>query len=257
MRFRELLQAAQRVIIADADLDNKAIKYIQQLRGETTPPFLIRNDYKASGYPVRFISSPNASAVIGELLQDVKAGKRVYVATDSKRGSKRIDQLIKEIDPEVRSLLINSETSGGDIAQAFMEAPDDFLKSDPIQVVIARPSAGTGISIEEKHFEQIYGIFWGASSTDADMLQALGRVRESAPRVVWCSKLGRNFSKAGRDTSSLKLRNLLKQKTNANTLLIRASLSEHSYSHITSYDWANDPHIGYWAETEAQGNRSM
>ena len=114
-----------------------------------------------------------------------------------------------------------------------------------------------GISIEEKHFEQIYGIFWGASSTDADMSQALGRVREAIPRVVWCSKLGRNFSKAGRETSSLKLRNLLKQKTDANTLLIRASLSEHSYSHITSYDWANDPHIGYWAETEAQGNRSM
>ena len=257
MRFRELLQAARRVIIADADLDNKAIEYIQQLRGDTTPPFLICNDYKAPGYPVRFISSPNASAVINELLQDVKAGKRIYVATDSKRGSKRIDQLIKEINPDVRSLLINSETSGSDIAQAFMEAPDDFLKSDPIQVVIASPSAGTGISIEEKHFEQVYGIFWGASSTDADMSQALGRVREAAPRVVWCSKLGRNFSKAGRDASALKLRNLLKQKTDANTLLIRASLSEHSYNYIISYDWTNDPHIGYWAETEAQSNRSM
>lgn len=257
MRFRELLQAAQRVIVADADLDNKAIRYIQQLRGDTTLPFLIRNDYKAPGYPVRFISSPNASAVISELLQDVKAGKQVYVATDSKRGSKRVNQLIKEVNPDVQSLLINSETSGSDLAQAFMEAPDRFLESNPIQVVIASPSAGTGISIEANYFDRVYGIFWGASSTDADMSQALGRVRAAAPRVVWCSKLGRNFSKAGRDTSALKLRNLLKQKTDANTLLIRASLSEHSYDHINSYDWANDPHIGYWAETEAQSNRSM
>ena len=256
-RFRELLQAARRVIIADADLDNKVIRYIQQLREETTPPFLIYNDYKAPGYPVRFITAPNASAIIYELMQDIQEGKRIYVATDSKRGSTRIEKLIKELGQDIQSLLINSETSGSDIAQAFMEDPDHFLKSNPLQIVIASPSAGTGISIERSHFDKVYGIFWGASSTDADMSQALGRVREAAPRVVWCSKLGRNFSKAGRDTSPLKLKNLLKQKMDANTLLIRASLSEDSYGSIHSYDWASNPHIGYWAETEAQSNRSM
>ena len=256
-RFRELLQAAQRVIIADADLDNKVIRYIQQLREEAAPPFLIYNDYKAPGYPVRFISAPNASAIIDELIRDIQAGKQIYVATDSKRGSARVEKLIKELNQGVQSLLINSETSGSNIAQAFMEAPDHFLCNNPLQVVIASPSAGTGISIEERHFDKVYGIFWGASSTDADMSQALGRVREAAPRVVWCAKLGRNFSKAGRDTSPLKLKNLLKQKADANTLLIRASLSEDSYSSLRNYDWASDPHIGYWAESEAQSNRSM
>jgi hypothetical protein len=256
MRFRELVQAAQRVIVADADLDNKAIDYLQQLRGDTARPFLICNDYKAPGYAVRFIESPDATAVISELLKEVRAGKRIYVATDSKRGSKRVDKLIKDIGG-IHSLLINSETSGSGVAQAFMEAPDNFLKSNLIQVVIASPSAGTGISIEEDHFDKIYGIFWGASCTDADMSQALSRVRQASPRVVWCAKYGQNFSKVGRETSPLKLKDLLKQKADANTLLIRASLSDLGYSGISKYDWANDPHIGYWAETEAQLNRSM
>ena len=49
----------------------------------------------------------------------------------------------------------------------------------------------------------------------SDMSQSLIRVRESVPRVVWCAKYGRSFSKVGRETNSIKLLDLLRQKTNA------------------------------------------
>ena len=257
MRFRELLQAARRVIIADADLDNKAIAYIQELRGDTTKPFLIINDYQAPGYDVRFIESPDASAITGELLDDLIAGRRIYIATDSRRSSKRVNRLISELQGKLPHLLINSETSGGPIERAFMENPDQHLSLIALQAVTASPSAGTGISIEGNHFDKVYGLFYGGSITDADMAQALLRVRDNVPRVVWCAKYGRSFSKVSRETSPQKLLNVLKQKTDANTLLIRSGLSELASNAISGYDWANDAHVNYWAKTEAERNRSM
>ena len=257
MRFRALVQAAQRVILADADIDNKAIEYIHSLRGDMQPAFLVRNDYKAPGYPVQFIEAPDSSAITGMLLNDVRAGLRVFIATDSKGASKRLDRVISTLQEQLPKLLINSETSGGDVEQAFMTAPDQHLSATTLQVVTASPSAGTGLSIEGDHFDRVYGIFYGNSITDADMAQALLRVRASVPRVVWCAKHGLGFSKVGRQTHSLKLLNLLKQKTDANTLLIRASLSELGREQIATYDWANDPNIHYWADIEAQRNRSM
>ena len=255
--FSELLQAARRVIIADADLDNAAINYIQQLRGDGSRPFLIRNDYQAPGYAVRFIESADASAITGELLRDLQAGLRVYVATDSKRASKRIHRLIKELKREIPALLINSETSGGADVRSFMEAPDRYLSAIAPQAVVTSPSAATGLSIEGSHFDKVYGIFYGSSSTDAGMSQSLIRLRAPVPRVVWCSKYGRNFSKVGRESSASKLRNLLEQKSAATgTLLIRAGLSEIGSS-LKAHDWAGDRHIGYWSKIEAQRNRSM
>ena len=276
-RFRQLIQAAQRIIIADADLDDHAIRYIQQLRSqpihhnldaEATLPshaanqlFLIRNTFKPPGYSVRFIQAPDSSAITAELLHDLRNGDRIYIATDSKRGSKRIHHLIKELQTQLKqessNLLLNSDTSGGDTERAFMENPDLHLSSVILQAVTGSPSTATGLSIEGDHFDKVYGIFYGASSTDADMAQALGRVRAPMPRVVWCAKYGRSFSKAGRETSPRALRSLLKQKTQANTLLIQASLSEVGYRSLNDYDWDNDPHIHYWSQIEAQRNRSM
>ena len=239
-RFRQLLQSARRIIIADADLDDSAIRYIQQLRTQDNPNtellrqanqlFLIRNNYQAPGYAVRFIQAPDSSAIMAELLHDLKQGERIYIATDSKRGSKRIHRLIDELQTSLKqenaNLLLNSETSGGETERAFMENPDRHLTTIALQAVIGSPSTATGLSIEGDHFDKVYGLFYGASSTDADMAQALGRVRAPVPRVVWCAKYGRSFSKVGRQTSPSALRDLLKQKTQANTLLIRASLSE-------------------------------
>ena len=255
-RFAELLQAARRVILADADLDNAAITYIHQLRGDAARPFLIRNNYQAPGYPVRFIESADATAITAELLRDLQAGERVCIVTDSKGASKRIDQAIGGLQRQVSRLLINSETSGGQVEREFMAAPDQHLAAISVQAGILSPSAGTGLSIEGNHFDKVYGIFYGGSITDADMSQALMRVRANVPRVVWCAKHGQAFSKVGRENSAVKLLNLLKQKTDANTLLIRSSLNA-IQAGIYDYDWAADPHVHYWAQIEAERNRSM
>lgn len=258
-RFRQLLQAARRVIVADADLDNASLDYIRQLRGDDSPVFLIRNDYQPQGYPVRFIEAGNRSAIIDDLLADIKAlelGKVLFVATDSRATSRAIDRLIAQQCPDKRVLLINSDTSSGDFERAFIQSPDQHLAG--CDVVIATPSMATGVSIEAQGIiSRVYGIFTGVSSTDADMAQALGRVREPVERIVWCAKRGRNYCKASRATNFLELKNHLASRTSATASLIRANLTEANRAALRSYDWASDPHTNLYAKISAAQNASM
>ncbi|MHC5831819.1 MAG: hypothetical protein ACYT04_91575, partial [Nostoc sp.] len=55
--------------------------------------------------------------------------------------------------------------------------------------VFVTPSLGTGISIDVQHFDRVYGIFQGVIP-DSEARQALARVRDDVPRVVWCAKRG-------------------------------------------------------------------
>jgi hypothetical protein len=253
-RFTQLVQAAKRVIVADADLDKPCLDYLAQLRGEGSPLWLLVNDAKVEPWPVTFIEAPDASAITARLMADVAAGQRVFIATDSKAGSQRLDRLINDLEAaRLKVLLLNSDTSSGELEKAVIMDPNTTITDYP--VVIATPSMGTGVSIEVHHFDQVYGLFWGASSTDADMSQALARVRHPIPRVVWCAKQGRNFSKVGRETNPLRLKKLLQDKANATAQMTAASLGALG-TEITHYDWLN-PHVDLWARIEADRNRSM
>jgi hypothetical protein len=253
-RFTQLVQAAKRVIVADADLDKPCLNYLARLRGEGSPLWLLVNEAKVEPWPVTLIEAPDASAITARLMADVAAGQRVFIATDSKAGSKRLDRLLNDLEAaRLKVLLLNSDTSSGELEKAVIMDPNTTITDYP--VVIATPSMGTGVSIEVEHFDQVYGLFWGASSTDADMSQALARVRQPVPRIVWCAKQGRNFSKVGRETNPLRLKKLLQDKANATAQMTAASLGALGLE-ITDYDWLN-PHVHLWATMEAQRNRSM
>jgi len=255
-RLRLLVQCARRVFLADADLSDEVLTYFQALRGDGGKPFLLRNDYQPDGFSVQMHVAPDPSPAIAQLLSDIAAGQKVFVAVDSKRGSKALDRLVRQIERVGRRvLLINSETSSGDFEREFVQAPDRHL--DQFDVAIATPSLATGVSIESQWFDKVYGLFWGVSSTDADIAQALGRVRAAVPRVVWCAQRGRNFSSVSRSTSPKELRETLKDRTSTTVALIRAGLREDAELAAATYDWGHDPLLQLWSCFEAERNRSM
>jgi hypothetical protein len=263
--LRVLLQTARRVIVADADLDNATLHYLKELRGDNSPIFLLRNDYQPSGYAVRFIESVERSPVIADLLKDVAQlhfSEALYIATDSKALTKLIARLIAQQSPDVELLVLNSETIGGEAESCFNRTPDLWL-ADAMQrprplVVIASPTLATGTSIETQGcFQSVWGIFMGVSSTDGDMTQALGRVREPVQRIVWCAQRGNSYSRLGRSPNAMELKRLLLDKTSATVRLIRSSLREDIVSGITAYDWQSDPHLNLYCQIEADRNRSM
>jgi hypothetical protein len=255
-RLRELIQVSRRVIIADADLDNATLHYLQQLRDDNQPVFLIRNDYQAPGYEARFIVSPDRTMITGELLQAVgklEQGKVLFVTTDSKATSFALSRLIQQQDSTQRVLVVNSKTTGGECEQAFMKNPDAELEH--YDVIICSPSVATGVSIEAQGvIEQVYGVFVGVSSTDADMAQSLIRVREPVPRVIWCAKHGSNYSKVSPSFNPSEVKQHLRSLTTATVSLIRCSLREDL---VEGWDWENDPHIHLYCQLAAQQNLSM
>jgi hypothetical protein len=254
-RLTDVMKAAKRLIVADADLDNSILKYLQTLTGQET--FLIRNDFKPTGYPVRFIESKDRSQVVAELKKDIQAELRVYVATDSIKESKAIAKILRRMGVDL--LLINSDTSGLEAQQAFITDPDNNLN---YQVIVASPSLGTGVSIERKYFDKVYGIFRGGASTDGDIAQALGRVRDNIPRVIWCAKRGSNFCQVSDSVYPSVIKKALMDQTLTTIALINAKEAVRSQLNVAtdtlnSFNWDDNPHLELWAQVEADKNRSM
>ena len=253
-RLHWLVQVAQRVIVADADLNNWVLDYLRQLRGDA-PVYLIRNQHQPSGYPVEFIDCTNDAAITDRLLQAIQSGQRLLLQTDSKEYADAIAALV----PKDRSwIAITSDTSGN-------REEIDFVRNINQQVsqydfVIATPSMATGVSIEVDHFQAVYGVFFG-TVTDADAAQALGRVRVPIPRVVWCAQRGRNFSTIDRSEYPWRIQQTLKTRWDQETCLIRASLQPDLVPVVdqqnTSPFWDQNPHLNLWASLTGEGNRAM
>ncbi|BAS60314.1 hypothetical protein NIES2135_64570 (plasmid) [Leptolyngbya boryana NIES-2135] len=260
-RFRELLKVAKRVFVADADLNDAVLNYLQDLRGDSTPPFIVRNDYQPDGFPVTLIEAPDRTAVTQKLIDaisDLPTGQTIFVATDSKATSQAIAQILDRTFPEKRVLVINSETSGGQIEREFIEQPDRVLTQGIFDVIISSPSMATGVSIEiQGVIREVYGIFTGVAGTDADLSQALSRVREPVPRTVWCTRIGSNFSKVSRATHRREVKKHLFHSTSAMVRLIRSNLREDTALFIDRYSWDDDPHLNLFCELSANQNAAM
>jgi hypothetical protein len=257
-RFRELVQQAKLVIVADADLNNAVLRYLQTLRGDKQHPYLVDNQFKTLGYPCEFIHSPNASAAIARLAQRLAEKKRIFLSTDSKKQSQHLAYQCQRWGvKEEEILLLNSETSGGEREQTFITSPDSFLAENPqVRVVIASPSLCTGVSIESQFFDEVFGLFWGASLTDADIAQGLSRVRDLVPRTVWCARMGRKLCQFSEATRPQEIIHALKTRTSIVAALTRANLREDAYKALTSIDFDNDPHIQLFAQITADTNYS-
>ena len=260
-RFRALVKNAKRVIIADADLDNATLRYLQDLRGDKAPVFLVKNDFEPAPYDCRFLVAPDRTALTSELLAAIAQlppGKVLFVATDSKATSKALHRLITQQYPEQRVLLLNSETTGGECEREFMQTPDVVLERGDYDLILCSPSVATGVSIECRSvIETVYGLFTGVSATDADMSQSLSRVREPVERVVWCAKTGSNYAKVSLSVNPLEVRSHLQSQTTATVQLLRSSLKEDMLAGVDAIDWRSDPHLGLYCQLAAAQNRSM
>jgi hypothetical protein len=257
---RRLIRVASWVIVADADAADAGINYIRSLRGEDSPAYLIRNDYQPTGYPVRFIEATEDDAIVALLIEDIRAGLKVFVATDAKRSSQALKKLVETVldasmqMSQAKLVLINSDTSGGEYEVDFIRNINDRVTD--ADILIATPSMATGVSIEVERFDKVYGLFYG-TVTDADASQALSRVRANIPRVVWCAKTGKNFSPVSKSIYPNQLKLALKTRWEASIAVLRTSLNPDTIPGIEAFNWDTNPHLDLWAKLNANINASM
>jgi len=259
-RFKRLIQVAKRVIIADADLDDRTLDYLEELRGDGSKAFLIRNDYQGKGYSVEVDRSPTKDGIVGRLLKAVKedlgSGKPNIVFTDSYRFSKTLAKLTEGLG--AKTLLVNRDTSGGEAEQEFITRPDEVLARRQYDVIICSPSLTTGVNIERQGaIAAVWGIFQGASLEDSDLAQMLARVRPGVRRYVWVAQAGRFFSKISQSTNLLEIKGALHNRTKSVVVAqFQQGLAFPVGNNLDKYDFAGNPHLNYWAGTIADRNFS-
>ena len=186
------------VIAQDADLSDISIDYLKRLATNEIEPWIAINQWQAErGWDVYFYDSPNPTALIYQLEQDLRAGHKCYVTTDSRSGrygSDTIDRYIKQTlkqleDSYTKTLVVCSHTTNttGHPAVDFVSSIN--TQAPEYDAVFVTPTLGTGVSIDVKHFDRVYGIFQGVIP-DPEVRQALARVRANVPRHLWCAKRG-------------------------------------------------------------------
>jgi hypothetical protein len=146
---------------------------------------------------VHFYDRPNPTALIHQLELDLRAGHKCYVTTDSRSGrygsdtiNRYVQQNLKQLeDSYAKTLVVCSHTTNttGHPAVDFVSSIN--TQAPEYDAVFVTPTLGTGVSIDVKHFDRVYGIFQGVIP-DSEVRQALARVRANVPRHIWCAKRG-------------------------------------------------------------------
>lgn len=196
--FRAQLRHAKKIIALDADLGWLTFETLSKLAQHQNdmsfkPSTLITNDRKSAS-PLQIFESRDH--LIGDLNRNASEGKRVFVTSNSKKLVDGLHQAL--VDAGVKSILISSDTTGGEEATNFIAEP--AKRALEYDAILTSPSLGTGVDItfpdRESKIDVVYGFFEAGITTHFDFDQQIWRVRHPGAVRVWISPRRFNFDTA-------------------------------------------------------------
>ncbi|MDF5718057.1 MAG: DUF3854 domain-containing protein [Rhizonema sp. NSF051] len=196
--LQNVIKSGGKIIIADADFNDIAIDFIKGLTGLDINFWIIKNEFKYDKpWTVYHFNHPDATQLLGSLEKGLEKGeKHLLCLSAQKRKSKHsstcLEQKFQKKYPDLKILRIDSETVQDPTHPAF----DCGARLNKIigdyDLVICTPTIETGVSIDEKHFQGVWGVFQGVSAADS-VRQFLSRYRPPVPRYIWIAKKGLGF----------------------------------------------------------------
>jgi Domain of unknown function (DUF3854) len=226
-----------KIFVADADLNDIGLDFINGLMGQSVDSFIVENTFKFNEpWDINLIRSKNPAQLVALLKEKLAKGEKHFVCCSGQKaksrwGSKDLEAYFKKLFPELRILRIDSKTvvdknhpAYGCVAKlneiirdsewweqntCSVNNPGSSVCHLPIlrdcldyDLVITTPTIETGVSIEIEHFDGVWGIFQGVQTADS-VRQHLSRYRPPVPRYVWISSIGIN--KVGSGSDSIKI----------------------------------------------------
>lgn len=182
--FRRHIAEAKCVIVADADLSDADIQFLESCRAEgesfrvidAKPPMPARTiDY--------IVGEDSAEYIIGAAEQEILKGGNVWIGCESASRAAAFGEYLKQRAYKV--LTITSDEKSGDEQEAFLSNPDEVSRQ--YQAIVHSPVISSGVSIEHKegpHFTAVFWIGGGRAILPSDAGQALRRVRYIHHAVV-------------------------------------------------------------------------
>lgn len=172
-RLMQIVRDAQAVVVADADLDIRTLRFLEKARpGECFT--VVEMAAKPNGKTATVYHK--MAAVYDDITIELQTGGKVWCACE---GEQRAAQMARQFEQRgFKVICITAKTKGDPAVAAFLQNAEE--QSRFYDLVVSSPAISSGLSIEHKgnpHFT--LGAFLGAGTAirPEDARQQLARVR--------------------------------------------------------------------------------
>ena len=197
-RLAHYLKVAQSVYLLDADLNLITMTAAFEVFKPEMPVHVVINEPQIAQGDVRLYG--NRGQLAQMLTDTVAAGKKVFVATNSKRKAIDLSKLLLKHCPTARVAVVTADNSQRKETQELLGDITNRFERD-LDVLIGSPAIGTGIDITFKDengkprqvVDSVFGFFEANIVTHFDIDQQLMRVRHPGEVHVWVDTTALNY----------------------------------------------------------------
>lgn len=181
--LKDLVRESEKVIVADASIDQTTLDFMQEARPDET--FTIVEQIPRKGWQDvngNWVVASRKCFLYGDRADlltkvsiELQNGGNVWFSVES---AERAEVLKQMFEDKYEILTITSKNSKTKQIKSFLENIED--ESRKYRMIIASPAISSGVSVEHKelpHFTMIAGMASGHSICFSDFAQMLGRVR--------------------------------------------------------------------------------
>lgn len=207
------------------------------------------------GKPVArlLVEQSQPTAIVESIIEAVSEGKKVLAAvTAAKKESPfsayNIANLLRKLFPGIRVAVVISDTvtCKDDVSFRCTGHINSFVVN--FDVVLFTSTMETGVSIDVKHFDIVFGIFSGVHGVDT-IIQMLMRCRDlDIPRVLWVRRQGRRYEGSSQATDAKDIERRVKSSTNNLLKLVG------DYADLEDYETVNNNLLKLWSELAVKRN---
>jgi len=262
--IQQVLSTDGLVILSDADLTDVSVDYLKAFASPDTPIFTVINTHNGPAWDIEFYTGERGD-IENQILDNLELGLKTAIATDSQAEGEALERKILEYEPSAKVIRIDRKTTSEDFGREFVKNPNGSIRALRPDVLIYSPSMGTGVSIDEPHFDEVIGMFFGALEP-SEARQMLARVRAPIPRVVWCKDANYDIPGCKSSLPSVVKKQMFKfHKNTSLNLLDLATVLAGSEDDATVLDTLNrlwdqekqewsSPHLDLYANVKARRN---
>jgi len=164
-RVYYLCKSAKKIIAMDGDYGNRSHKFMSALSDEVS---VIENKYKS--LIKYFLFRKSQKKFIEDIIKDLEKGKKIVVAS----GSKNMAEFIAKKIPKKFKLIIHTSAQTQEEKDKLMDVNEYWTTCD---ILIYTPCVETGVSYTKKHFDKLYLILTGGSTSPRGAIQMTCRIR--------------------------------------------------------------------------------
>ena len=250
--FRWMVETAGRVICMDANVGDRTLHVLQEMR-PNHPITFHWNRYQRAAEDQYFFTS-NQAIWLDHLYERLNIGQRIVIPTNSLVEARACEAAIRRRYPDRAVRLYSSETPPSMKERHFADVHTHWSALD---VLIYTPTVSAGVSYEREHFDVVFGYFIDVSCNVETCRQMLARVRQIRTGEHFLCLSGR-FTNLPTDTAVI--RRLVEDQRSNLYREIRDAGGElalrYEYTPDGQVNYYRSPYYRLWLETVRIDNLS-